>query len=146
MCSYCGCRSISVIGELTEEHEQIINAAAELRRAALVGDAAAAGEHARDVARLLHPHTAREERGLFRELRLDPEFTDHIDSLTDEHDEIDIRLEEILAGELARVTELVDLLRAHIDREEDGLFPAAAIALFGPAWERVVEHAAAEPA
>lgn len=145
MCSYCGCRSISVIGELTEEHERIINAAGELRRAASTGDATAAGEHARAVAWLLHSHTAREERGLFRELRLDAEFTDHIDSLTDEHDEIDLLLEEVLAGELARVTQLVDLLRAHIDREEDGLFPAAAIALFGPAWERVVDRSTAEP-
>lgn len=31
----------------------------------------------------------------------------------------------------------VGALRRHIDREEDGLFPAAAIRLDGPDWEEV---------
>jgi hypothetical protein len=34
VCSYCGCRSITVIQRLTDEHEQIINAAGLLRDAA----------------------------------------------------------------------------------------------------------------
>ena len=36
---------------------------------------------------------------------------------------------------------LEDILRRHIDKEENGLFPAAVIALDGPAWERVVSDA-----
>lgn len=138
MCSYCGCRSITVIGRLTEEHEQIINATGLLSSAVQRGDVAAAHGRARDLARLLHPHTMREEGGLFQELRPDPEFTDHIDSLSDEHDDIDIRLGEIIAGDLDHVTAFIDVLRRHIDREENGIFPAAAIALYGSAWERIL--------
>ena len=44
-------------------------------------------------------------------------------------------------GDLTRMVALETLLRRHIDKEENGLFPAAAIALDGPAWERVVERA-----
>ena len=34
MCSYCGCRSISLVGRFMDEHEDIVNAAGILHRAA----------------------------------------------------------------------------------------------------------------
>ena len=141
MCSYCGCRSLTVIGRYSDEHEDIINATGDLRRTAARGDLPATRSAVTTLARLLEPHTSSEERALFAELRLDPEFTDHIDLLCAEHSEISARLASVAEGDLAGVESLENLLRRHIDKEENGLFPAAAIALDGPAWERVVARA-----
>lgn len=143
MCSYCGCRSISVIGRFSAEHDDIVNAAGLLQRAAARGDVDAVRGLARDLGRLLHPHTEGEERGLFSELRADPDFAEHVEALCAEHTDLDARLDAVAAGDLAGVDELVHRLRRHIDREENGLFPAAAVALDGDAWERVVARAAA---
>jgi hemerythrin-like domain-containing protein len=146
VCSYCGCESITVIGRFMSEHEQIVNACGALRRAAVTGDGAAAAGHATELATLLDGHTAAEEQGLFSELRLEPEFTEHVDRLCAEHGEIGARLGRILGGDLTGIDALHDLLRRHIDREDNALFPAAAIALDGPAWERVTERTAPPPA
>jgi hypothetical protein len=147
MCSYCGCRDITVIGRFSAEHDEIVNVAGELRRAAERQDVEAATARAHDLGHRLHPHTEGEERGLFRELQADPEFADHIDALCNEHQELDAGLAAVEAGDLSGVPAFVHLLREHIDREENGLFPAAAIALDGPAWERIVaSDAAAVPA
>lgn len=141
MCSYCGCQSITVIGRFTAEHEAIINATGALRRAAATGDGTSTGAAVQALTDLLNPHTRGEERSLFAELRRDPEFTDHIDGLCAEHRDIDAGLAAVARGDLDAVVALESLLRRHIDKEENGLFPAAAIALDGPAWERVVERA-----
>lgn len=141
MCSYCGCRAITVIGRFSAEHETIINATGVLRRSAGAGDQASTHEAVQLLAGLLDPHTSSEERSLFAELRADPEFTDHIDALCGEHREIDSGLAAVAAGDLTGADGLENLLRRHIDKEENGLFPAAAIALDGPGWERVVDRA-----
>lgn len=138
MCQYCGCRAITVIGELSAEHEAIVNAAGALQRAAARGDVPSARAAVSALGGLLAPHTAREELGLFAELRRVEEFTTHVDSLCDEHDDLEALLDPVAAGDLARVPALVHLLRRHIDHEENGLFPAAAIGLDGPAWERLL--------
>lgn len=141
VCSYCGCREISVIGRFSDEHVSIINAVGELRRAAAKGDTPAAHAATDVLRRLLDPHTMSEERSLFAELREDPEFTEHVDVLCAEHRDIDAALAVAADGDLSGVVDLENLLRRHIDKEENGLFPAAAIALDGPAWERVVARA-----
>lgn len=141
VCSYCGCREITVIGRFSDEHVVIINATGELRRAAAAGDVAASRQAVGVLQQLLEPHTLIEERSLFAELREDPEFTDHIDVLCAEHREINAALAVAEGGDLTVVIALERLLRRHIDKEENGLFPAAAIALDGPAWERVVARA-----
>jgi hemerythrin-like domain-containing protein len=142
MCSYCGCRSISVIGRLSEEHEHIVNHAGDLREAAATGDRAAVARTLEALVAHLDPHTGSEERGLFHVLRRNPDFTDHVDGLHAEHVGIDALVAEIRAGDAAAlpelVDELVDALYEHIDKEENGLFPAAAIELGGPEWEEVV--------
>ena len=137
MCSYCGCRAITVIGQLTSEHEAIINATGLLSRAAAAGDAAAAQTAAGVVSALLEPHTVREEVGLFAELRGDPEFTSAIDSLCAEHRELDSLLTLVSGRDLRAAAALETLMRHHIDREENGIFPAAAVALDGTAWDRI---------
>ena len=141
MCSYCGCRAIPVIGRFSTEHETIVNAMGLLRRAAGAGDVGAARAAAQDLAELLEPHTSSEERSLFVELRADPEFAEHVAGLCLEHREIGVRLAGVIHGDLTGVLSLETLLRDHIDKEENGLFPAAAVALDGQAWERVVARA-----
>lgn len=64
MCNYCGCQDSPLIGRLSAEHEAITNAAGRLREAITKGrgdpvvllDA---------LLRMLTPHTATEEDGLF---------------------------------------------------------------------------------
>jgi hemerythrin-like domain-containing protein len=50
---------------------------------------------------------------------------------------LDRLAERIRAGEHQVVGEFVSQLRSHIDKEENGLFPAAAIELDGPDWLEV---------
>ena len=130
-----------MIGALTAEHEAIVNAAGMLSRAAAVGDAEAARVAGAVVASLLGPHTVREELGLFAELRSDPEFGEHIDGLCAEHRELDAYLSRVSGGDVGAVAAFDTLLRRHIDREENGIFPAAAIALNGDTWDAVQARA-----
>lgn len=143
MCSYCGCRSIGIIGRFSTEHDELINATGLLRRAVAAGRTDEVVALVDDVARLLRPHTDAEEVGLFAVLRREEDFTGHIDTLCSEHVGLDDLLTRVRAGE----TELVDRfdteLRAHIQREENGLFPASLITLGGAEWDEVDELTAA---
>ncbi|PZU50117.1 MAG: hemerythrin [Arsenicicoccus sp.] len=140
MCTYCGCESIEVVGRFMTEHTEIINAAGELRRACRTGDQAVVETTADALADLLSPHTRAEEVGLFAVMRRGEQFTDHIDDLCREHTTLDAQLAEIRAGGHASFPVFEDLLRHHIDREDNGLFPAAAIALDGPDWVEVDDN------
>lgn len=137
MCSYCGCQAITVVGRFMAEHDEIINATGEMVRAAAAGDRERVRETAQVVARLLDPHTHAEEVGLFSVMREQEEFTDHIDVLCGEHSSLDELLEAVAGGDLERAPEFERSLRTHIDKEDNGLFPAAAMSLDGPEWERV---------
>lgn len=137
MCSYCGCQSITVVGRFMAEHDELINATGELVRAAATGDAELVRASADVVARLLSPHTHSEEVGLFRVMREHEEFTEHIDTLCGEHTSLDVLLEEVVGGAFERAPEFEKELRTHIDKEDNGLFPAAAMSLDGTEWEQV---------
>lgn len=142
MCTYCGCESIEVIGRFMAEHTDIINAAGVLRRAAAEGDRAQVLDAVGKVEVLLHPHTRNEEVGLFTVMRRQEEFVDHIDSLCAEHTTLDEQLEGIRDSDpvdVALVDRFIHDLRHHIEREDNGLFPASAIALDGPDWGEVDE-------
>ncbi len=141
MCSHCGCLSITLIERFSAEHDAIINATGLMRQLAVTGDSAATRAAVNDLAILLAPHVLSEERSLFRQLRPDPEFTEHIKLLCSEHRAIAAGLTRLADGDLASAVTLETLLRRHIDKEENGLFPAAAIALDGSAWEQVVSRA-----
>ena len=90
-----------------------------------------------ELARLMSPHTGAEEVGLFRVLKRQEEFTGEVTALCSEHIHLDALLTALVDGQLSVVDQFIDDLREHIDREENGLFPAAAIALSGPDWEEV---------
>lgn len=137
MCSYCGCEAIELIGQFMAEHVDIVNATGALRQALRRGDVAAAAAAAGTVAALLHPHTRREEEGLFRVLARTETFGGELAQLRAEHTDLDALLAAVASGELAPIVPFIDRLREHVNREENGLFPAAAIALDGPDWEEL---------
>jgi hypothetical protein len=137
MCSYCGCQSLTVIGRLTDEHVAIIEAAGVFRRTALTAGADAARGAGTALTHLLRPHTRGEEGGLFAELAQVDGFGDHVASLCAEHVDLDDDLGAILGGDLDRLDPFVSRLHRHIDREENGLFPAAAIALDADVLQRL---------
>lgn len=136
MCSYCGCRSIGIIGRFSTEHDQLVNVTGLLRRAVADGRTDVT-DLVDDVARLLHPHTDAEEVGLFAVLRRDEDFGGHIATLCGEHVELDDLLARIRAGETHLVDRFDTDLRSHIQREENGLFPASLTTLGGDEWDEV---------
>ena len=131
MCSYCGCDSIEVIGRFMAEHVEIINANGELRAAVHSGDATAVDSARAVVADLLWPHTVAEETGLFQVMARDEVYASHIATLCGEHASLATHLAAITPGDRAGMTLFENELRDHIDKEDNGLFPAAAIALDG---------------
>lgn len=139
MCSYCGCEAITIIGRFMAEHTEIRNALTRLRAGCTARDAEEVVGAATIMRELLHPHTVSEEVGLFAVMREDDLFTDHIESLCAEHASLDDLLERIAAGAHDRYPEFEHTLQHHIDREDNGLFPAAHIAMSGPDWERIDE-------
>jgi hemerythrin-like domain-containing protein len=137
MCEYCGCQEVTAIGELTREHDQVVTLIAEVRGAG--PDRAA--ELARRMAAVLAPHTAVEEQGLFPLLAA--EFPEHVAALEEEHRRIEAVLAEAAGGTPAdpgwadRLAATLEVLREHILKEQDGVFPAALISLSGADWDAV---------
>ena len=137
MCSYCGCQAITVIRLLTLQHEEIINKLGEVRRAAEKNDLPAVQGFAYGLANLLNPHTAFEEEGLFATLQLNDEFVEPILKLTLEHKRIDELIGGLIEGDISVVGNLETLLRNHISNEENGIFPASAVAIDGSLWDQI---------
>jgi len=137
MCSYCGCRNIPMIAKLNAEHDAIVNSTYALQVALREQDVESAKTAGKILGELLHPHTQREQVGLFAEMKKDELFTEHVASLCAEHDELDGELCLIAAGDLTRITAMITLLNNHIDREENGLFPAALAYLDDSQWDTI---------
>jgi hemerythrin-like domain-containing protein len=143
MCEYCGCQSLTAIDELTREHDYVVNLIGEVRAAHAAADTPRMAAVARRIAAVLGPHTEVEEDGLFPALADD--FPDHVAALRAEHRRIEAVLTEAAlaeagtadAGWPARLVEVLDLLREHILKEQDGVFPAALTTLRGPDWAAV---------
>ena len=144
MCEYCGCQQIAVIGELTREHEAVVALIGQIQ-SSLAGPRLEGLEDVantcREILTILDPHTVVEEEGLFPEMA--HEFPDHITALRSEHREIEKVLGEAADGLPddptwpERLVAVLFLLREHILKEQDGVFPAALIALDADQWERV---------
>jgi hypothetical protein len=141
MCEYCGCQQIATIAELYREHDDVA-AQVGLVRSALAGERlgeVAAG--CRKILAILDPHTVVEEEGLFPEMT--DEFPDHIEALRSDHREIEKVLGEAADGPPDdptwpdRLLKALHLLGQHILKEQDGVFPAALIALDPDQWERI---------
>jgi hemerythrin-like domain-containing protein len=141
MCEYCGCQTVTVIGDLTREHDAVVNLVADVRAAAEGGDLVAVAGLARAIAAVLGPHTAVEEHGLFPALV--GEFGEQIAVLEAEHRHIEAVLAEAATATPtdpawpARLLAVLHVLREHILKEQDGVFPAALAALRTADWERI---------
>lgn len=144
MCSYCGCRSIALVGKLMDDHEFVTNMFTEMRASA----------QARDADRLRHaaqvfkdefvPHGELEERTIFVEMRADEAFTEAIDQLIVDHRELTQWLDRLIGGDFDLYHRFENRMRDHMDREDNGLFPASAIMIDGPTWESLNEAAGLE--
>lgn len=141
MCEYCGCQDIAAIAELTREHDAVVAEIATVRVCVREGDADGAAATARRIARILGPHTAVEEHGLFP--HLEPEFPDHVAALERDHREIEAVLAPAAHGTPqdpqwpAELLTAMERLRDHILKEQDGLFPASLSILDEDAWASV---------
>ena len=141
MCEYCGCQSVTAIAELTREHDQVVALVGEVRTAHAAGDVPRMAALARRIAAVLAPHTEVEEHGLFPLLA--EEFPEHVAALEAEHR----RIESVLAVARTRtpadpcwphqLMETLNVLRDHILKEQDGVFPAALTTLSGTDWDSV---------
>ncbi|MFD6229683.1 hemerythrin domain-containing protein [Streptomyces sp. NPDC060232] len=141
MCEYCGCQALATIDELTREHEEVVALISQVRDARRDGAVTRMAELAREIASVLGPHTQVEERGLFPLMAA--EFPEQIAALEAEHR----RIESVMAGADGpfltdpgwpdRLIDALDLLRQHILKEQDGVFPAALANLSTEEWEAV---------
>ncbi|MFG2561975.1 DUF1349 domain-containing protein [Streptomyces sp. NPDC048496] len=56
MCEHCGCQALETIGELTMEHEKVVNLISHVREAHRDGEVTRMAELAREIATVLGPH------------------------------------------------------------------------------------------
>ena len=139
MCEYCGCRDIPLIGRLSEEHYQAVDALGDLRRAIATGEGDKVTAALDAFTAHIYPHNDCEEAGLFHELAKDEYFAETIAGLLEQHRLFRALVARIAGGEWDAYAELEETLRHHIDREENGLFPATAVAVDGDVWEVIDE-------
>lgn len=142
MCEYCGCRDIALIGRLSEEHYGAVNALGGLRRGIESKDPDEVLKAVQALASHLFPHNKSEEVGLFHGL-CKAEYCDYfgstVEQLKREHCLMREQLAAIRKGDWALYSELENTLRHHIDKEENGLFPATAVTLDGETWGEIDE-------
>jgi len=141
VCEYCGCQQIATIAELTREHVAVVTLSGQVRIATAGQRRGDVVTSCRQILAILGPHTVVEEEGLFPEMA--DEFPDHIEVLGSDHREIEKVLGEAADGPPddptwpARLLGVLRLLGEHILKEQDGVFPAAQIALDPDQWERI---------
>jgi len=144
MCNYCGCRAIEPIAQLTTEHEVILKLVHEIRAALARGARGTAAERLSRLQEVLEIHDAVEELAVYPAMARHPEFADRVGTLFDEHDDLDQVIRGALAAGPGRsgaptwtdVSSALETLVEHIDHEEHGLFPAAAVCLDPADWDR----------
>ena len=115
MCEYCGCRAVTAIAELTREHDLVVGMISHVRAASVAGDTERMAALARQITAVLEAEHRRIEAVLGAAeagVPADP-------------------------GWPARLIDILDLLREHILKEQDGVFPAALTSLGGADWDTV---------
>jgi len=141
VCDHCGCLELDAIAVLTAEHDVVVNLSGQVRRALRAGRLDEAADLVGAVAAVLAPHTAVEEGALFPAMA--GEYGEQVRGLLDEHRLIDLVLAESAEGTPTdptwpeRLEHALWVLREHILKEQDGVFPAA-LAMLDPAqWDAV---------
>ncbi len=146
MCNYCGCRDTPAIAALTADHEQLLELRGQLKSAVHASSPLRAARSLRELCAVLARHDAAEEAGLYPMLALVDGYSAAVEKMYDEHDDVDLVLSAARtvldrdgpsAVDWAAVCRALDALGRHIDAEEHGLFPAAAVSLDAAAWQRI---------
>ncbi len=147
MCDHCGCRDLTPVARLMDEHDRLRELSTHIRGHLTSGDDAAARAHFDEVLVVLGPHVMKEEGVLFPMLRRSEELADHVGVLEAEHaglyDDVD-ELDDAAAQEWRDgVVRLLDDLSEHMYKEDFGLFPAALATLDGSDWDAMDQWEAA---
>lgn len=151
MCDHCGCRDLTSVGRLMDEHDRLRALSEHVRRHLTAGDEAGARAHFDELLAVLGPHVMKEEGVLFPMLRRSADLADHVGVLEAEHaglyDDVD-DLDEVAATAWRDgVLRLLHDLAEHMFKEDFGLFPAALATLDGADWDAMdrweQEHTAA---
>ncbi len=109
------------------------------------GEQASAARQLRALHDVLEVHDAVEELALYPAMARLHEYGDKIGTLFDEHDDFDHVVSAALtasesagagAADWVAVLVALETLGEHIDHEEHGVFPAAAVSLDPADWER----------
>lgn len=143
MCDYCGCRTSGPTAELAAEHVELQELTTAYRAAKEAGHDP--GPTFTRLVDLLALHAAKEEVGLFPQVRELTILDEQLDELVHEHE----RLHDLLGdGPAGRgVDEGLKLLAQHIDDEEHDLFPHVIHALDPEQWDEItLAHLAVEEA
>lgn len=120
------------------EHGQALEHADRMLRAIDRGDHASAQQDLDAFTGILAAHWKGEEDGLFAVLQLDSAYAAHITPLVAEHRELAALLADAdvaYPDDQAALRKAVAELMPHIQKEEDGLFPASLTALSGNEWD-----------
>ena len=144
MCDHCGCRQLTPVARLMDEHDRLREISEHIRRHLTAGDDAGARRHLDALLVVLGPHVLREEGALFPLLRRVDELAAHVRVLESEHaslyDAVD-DLDDLPAGAGQRWRDGLRLvlreLDEHMYKEDFGLFPAALATLDGSDWDAV---------
>jgi hemerythrin-like domain-containing protein len=147
MCDYCDCRSHPPIAALSADHEGLLGLLVALRQAAETADRDRAVPSLAALRHRLAVHAAREEHGLFNQLRDAQLDGAYVTMFEQDHRRVDTLLHDAGGhGWRAAVGELVELLTEHIAREEYDLFPVAHQVLAPSQWDAVdAVHSAIHP-
>lgn len=140
MCSYCGCREVAPLAELMDEHSALLDLAGDLRRDLQHGDRANATVRLAELGDKLLRHVSREERGVFAALKEQGDYSEVVLGLEAEHLAFDVQLDELDPESptfVTAVTSMMDDLALHIDKEDNGVFPATVVTLGARGWATV---------
>ncbi len=148
MCNYCGCRALEPIAQLFAEHNEIQHLSAQIHRAVAASDHALAADRLNALHALLEIHDAVEELSLYPAMARSLEFVGKVGTLFDEHDELDTVVRTAMSSaertgpqtaDWVEVLRALEMLAEHIDHEENGVFPAAAVCLDPADWEHAAD-------
>jgi hemerythrin-like domain-containing protein len=137
MCNYCDCRSHPKIAALSVDHVALLCLRV-LEQAVEADDHVAAAGAVDQTEALLRRHAADEERGVFTQLRHAGVDDAYVAAFEGDHTAIDHLLVACrTTGWRTAALSLIELLRAHIAREERDLFPAAHQLLTPSQWDAI---------
>ena len=129
-----------------DEHSALIDEAHQVRQALSDGDQTLAMSRLGRLVVHLGRHVRREEAGVFTALRDKGEFLDELAELEAEHRQFDDVISALHATApdfVEAVTQLLDDLGEHVEREDLGIFPVSVVTLGAAGWA-VVDRAHAE--